>query len=93
MAFAREPASLELKDNFIHEEELPNHPLDEDQQWRKKESQVLRKLDIFIGPYLALLMILSHLDRSNIGFAATQGMTSDIGLKGTQFNVRAPISC
>jgi hypothetical protein len=33
-------------------------------------------------------MIISYLDRGNIGFAATQGMIKDINLKGSQLNVR-----
>ncbi|KAF1972735.1 retrograde regulation protein 2 [Bimuria novae-zelandiae CBS 107.79] len=33
-----------------------------------------------------LLMLISYLDRGNIGFAATQGMTEDINLRGTEPN-------
>jgi hypothetical protein len=32
-------------------------------------------------------MLISYLDRGNIGFAATQGMVDDINLKGSEFNV------
>ena len=34
-----------------------------------------------------LLQLISYLDRGNIGFAATQGMSKDIHLKGNQLNV------
>lgn len=34
-----------------------------------------------------MLMLISYLDRGNIGFAATQGMTVDINLKGSELNV------
>lgn len=90
MTSLQERDSLELKDKdgVYCEEESVNPVPEEDPQWKKREARVLRKLDIFIGPYLALLMILSHLDRSNIGFATTQGMAVDIGLRGTQLNVR-----
>ena len=54
---------------------------------QKQEAKLLRKLDCFIAPVMMLLMLISYLDRGNIGFAATQGMTGDIGLKGGQLNV------
>lgn len=53
----------------------------------KTEAALVRKLDCFIAPVMMLLMLISYLDRGNIGFAATQGMTEDIGLKGTELNV------
>lgn len=59
-----------------------------DPERARREKVVVRKLDIFIGPMLMILMLISYLDRSNIGFAATQGMTEDINLKGSQLNVR-----
>lgn len=55
---------------------------------RKAEAALVRKLDCFVAPVMMLLMLISYLDRGNIGFAATQGMTKDIGLKGSQLNVR-----
>lgn len=57
---------------------------------QKRNSRLIRKLDLYIAPVTMLLMLISYLDRGNIGFAATQGMTEDIGLKGTQLNVRSP---
>lgn len=60
----------------------------EDPERQTKEKALVRKLDLFIAPVMMLLMLISYLDRSNIGFAATQGMTDDINLKGSQLNVR-----
>ena len=57
-------------------------------EYKRKEKVLVRKLDMFIAPVMMLLMLISYLDRGNIGFAATQGMTVDIGLKGSQLNVR-----
>jgi hypothetical protein len=54
---------------------------------RNREAALVRKLDCFVAPVMMLLMLISYLDRGNIGFAATQGMTRDIGLKGSQLNV------
>src|ERR1700689_4816592 len=56
-------------------------------EYKKKEAALLRKLDLFIAPVMMLLMLISYLDRGNIGFAATQGMITDIHLKGSQLNV------
>jgi hypothetical protein len=61
----------------------------QDVEFQKKNSDLIRKLDLYIAPIMMLLMLISYLDRGNIGFAATQGMTDDIGLRGTQLNVGA----
>ena len=50
------------------------------------EKNLVRKLDCFIAPVMMLLMLISYLDRGNIGFAATQGMSVDIRLKGSELN-------
>ena len=59
----------------------------DDPERRRKEKSLVRKLDMFIAPVMMMLMLISYLDRSNIGFAATQGMTDDINLKDSQLNV------
>ena len=48
--------------------------------FRRDEARLVRKLDLYIAPVLMLLMLISYLDRGNIGYAATQGMNEDIGL-------------
>jgi hypothetical protein len=59
----------------------------ENAERRAKEKALVRKLDLFIAPVMMLLQLISYLDRGNIGFAATQGMTVDIHLKGSNLNV------
>jgi hypothetical protein len=54
---------------------------------KKKEDALRRKLDRYVAPVMMMLMLISYLDRGNIGFAATQGMTTDINLKGSELNV------
>ncbi|KAH0841641.1 hypothetical protein FOPE_07135 [Fonsecaea pedrosoi] len=80
----------ELKGN-VHLEEFAGdgeHALTPEQkEFIKKEKRVVRKLDLYITPVMLLLMLISYLDRGNIGFAATQGMTKDIGLTGNELNV------
>lgn len=50
------------------------------------EKKVLRKMDIRLIPMLALLYLLSFLDRGNIGNASIEGLTDDLGLTGPQYN-------
>ena len=59
----------------------------DDADRKAREKALVRKLDLFIAPVMMLLQLISYLDRGNIGFAATQGMTKDIHLKGTNLNV------
>lgn len=82
----------ELKGN-VHLEEVAGageHALTpEQQEFIRREKRVVRKLDLYITPVMLLLMLISYLDRGNIGFAATQGMTKDIGLKANELSVSA----
>lgn len=48
--------------------------------------KVLRKMDIRLIPNLALLYLLSFLDRGNIGNAKIQGLTEDLRMTGRQYN-------
>lgn len=40
---------------------------------------------------MMMLQLISYLDRGNIGFAATQGMTKDIHLHGTNLNTAVSV--
>jgi hypothetical protein len=60
-----------------------------DESAQKKQEKVLvRKLDCFIAPVMVFTILLAYLDRNNIGFAATQGLSTDLHLVGSQYNVR-----
>lgn len=48
--------------------------------------KVLRKMDLRIIPNLALLYLLSFLDRGNIGNARIEGLLEDLSLSGPQYN-------
>jgi hypothetical protein len=63
------------------------HESPESIAYKKREAALLWKLDLFIAPVMMILMLVSYLDRGNIGFAVTQGMIKDINLKGSQLNV------
>ncbi|KAI0415076.1 retrograde regulation protein 2 [Xylaria grammica] len=49
---------------------------EEDSERRHVEKALVRRLDYFVAPVMMLLNLISYLDRGNIGFAATQGMTA-----------------
>ncbi|KAK4574704.1 hypothetical protein LTR86_001545 [Recurvomyces mirabilis] len=51
-----------------------------------EERKVLRKLDTRLVLFVALLYLLSFLDRSNIGNAKIAGLTDDLGLDDNQYS-------
>lgn len=51
------------------------------------EKKLLLKMDLHLLPTLALLYLLSFLDRGNIGNANIEGLSEDLGLKGNQYNL------
>ncbi|KAM5356487.1 hypothetical protein ACJ41O_003133 [Fusarium nematophilum] len=50
------------------------------------EKKVLRKMDLRLIPMLALLYLLSFLDRGNIGNAKIEGLQEDLNMTGDQYN-------
>jgi len=50
------------------------------------EKKVLRKMDLHILPMLALLYLLSFLDRGNIGNAKIEGLTETLNMTGPEYN-------
>lgn len=79
--------SAEKVGSDFHEFAPSESGIVEDAERRAKEKALVRKLDLYIAPVMGLLQLISYLDRGNIGFAATQGMTTDIHLKGNNLNV------
>lgn len=49
--------------------------------------RLLRKIDWTLIPFLALLYLLSFLDRTNIGNARLAGLEDDLGMRGLDYNV------
>ena len=80
------------KPKLDHSEYLENGVSPETLEFQKKEKKLVRKLDLFIAPVMMMLMLISYLDRGNIGFASTQGMADEIGLVSNQLNVCLPLS-
>lgn len=44
------------------------------------------QIDIRLVPMLALLYLICHIDRANIGNAKIEGMIDDLGMTGVQYN-------
>ncbi|KIM97256.1 hypothetical protein OIDMADRAFT_147763 [Oidiodendron maius Zn] len=55
------------------------------------EKKTLRKMDIRLIPVLAVLYLLSFLDRGNIGNAKIQGLTRDLHLSTNGYNIAATV--
>ncbi|KAI4194097.1 MAG: hypothetical protein LQ350_007964 [Teloschistes chrysophthalmus] len=49
-------------------------------------NRVLLKMDLHLIPMLALLYLLSFLDRGNIGNAKIEGLVEDLNMTGPQYN-------
>jgi len=49
------------------------------------EKSLLRKLDIRLLPAVGILYLLSFLDRSNVGNARIEGLTTDLHMSGNQY--------
>ena len=55
-------------------------------------AKVLRKVDWRLVPILALLYLMSFLDRGNIGNAKVAGMNEDLSLTSPQYNIVLTVS-
>ncbi|KAH6972789.1 major facilitator superfamily domain-containing protein [Ilyonectria sp. MPI-CAGE-AT-0026] len=52
----------------------------------EKRKKVFRKVDVRLIPALAILYLICHIDRANIGNAKIEGMVEDLGMSGVQYN-------
>lgn len=50
-----------------------------------EETRLLRKIDLHVLPILTLLYLFSFLDRSNIGNAKLDGLTTDLHMTNNQY--------
>ncbi|KZL77909.1 MFS transporter, partial [Colletotrichum tofieldiae] len=53
----------------------------------EQRKRTTRKVDIRLVPMLAVLYLISHLDRANIGNAKIEGLADDLNLNGVQWNI------
>ncbi|CAK9779510.1 MFS transporter [Cutaneotrichosporon oleaginosum] len=51
------------------------------------ERRLVRKIDFYVVPTVAMLYLWCFIDRANIGNARLAGLEKDLGLKGYQYNI------
>lgn len=76
-----------------YRENVTNHEVDENAtQFDDVETRrLLRKVDWRVLPILSFLYLLAFLDRSNLGNAKVAGLSDDLALTGSQFNLAATV--
>ena len=77
-------ATGQMHHTFTHHD--PNWAGDDVDFSHVDEKAVLRKMDLRLLPMLALLYLLSFLDRGNIGNAKIEGLTETLNMTGPQYN-------
>lgn len=60
---------------------------EEEEEIQIDDRKLTRKIDFRIIPMLALLYLLSFLDRGNIGNARIEGLADDLNLQGNEYNL------
>lgn len=68
--------------DFSSEQEDVNDAIDV-----KAERRLVWKCDLHVIPILFILLLLTWLDRSNIGNARIEGLEKDLKMKGNKYNV------
>lgn len=76
-------------DDNLPSKDISDEEYDEAGYSPKETNKLLRKLDKTLLPFLALLYLLSFLDRSNIGNAKLAGLEKDLGMEGWDYAVSA----
>ncbi|KAI8932388.1 hypothetical protein NX059_010575 [Plenodomus lindquistii] len=54
---------------------------------KETQNKIFNKVDWRLCPMLAVLYLISHLDRANIGNAKIEGLETTLNMKGTDYNV------
>ncbi|KAK6538388.1 hypothetical protein TWF694_011267 [Orbilia ellipsospora] len=95
----RDVESLPEKEEVIYEEHasgmmrglsvedaefLANFPLE-------KHKKLIHKVDWRMIPFLTILYLITYIDKTNIGNAKIEGLTTDLHLSGIQYNVALSI--
>ncbi|USW55778.1 Putative major facilitator superfamily, MFS transporter superfamily [Septoria linicola] len=65
---------------------------DEERQWLsnidpKEANRIYHKVDRRLVPMLALLYLIAHLDRANIGNVKIEGLEASLGMTGSDYNI------
>lgn len=68
----------------------------EDSEWLdnvpiKEQRRIFHKVDKRLVPCLALLYLIAHLDRANIGNAKIEGLEASLGMADTDYNIAVSV--
>ena len=69
----------EVKQQAVLDEYAEHGPSAESVDFAKKEAKLRRKLDLYIAPVMMLLMLISYLDRGNIGLCDPFSLSREVG--------------
>lgn len=84
LAEKEEFTSEEVEDTFRHDLEVHGFS-------KQETKKLLRKIDWVLLPFLALLYLLSFLDRANIGNARLAGLEEDLNMTGYDYNIAVAV--
>ncbi|KAK4540027.1 hypothetical protein LTR36_009843 [Oleoguttula mirabilis] len=82
-------ANTDRKSLSVHheDEKEPVHGLTLLAVDREAEKALVRKLDLYLLPYLSLMYFFNSVDRSNLGNAKTDGMDTDLHFTGNDYSL------
>ncbi|RDW62394.1 MFS allantoate transporter [Coleophoma cylindrospora] len=52
----------------------------------KAEARLVRKIDMYIIPFICITYLVTYIDKATLGYAAIFGLSKDVGLHGTQYS-------
>ncbi len=87
------PEALDFRDEKVGHQALENVQLERQELPaidHALDRRITRKFDFHIVPWLFGLWLLAFIDRSNIGNARIDGLTTDLKLDGNKFNIVSP---
>ncbi|KAL1840352.1 hypothetical protein VTK73DRAFT_3779 [Phialemonium thermophilum] len=90
-ALDEKPQDENVQEKHLEDSDAPPQRYTDTEEFKAREAKVVRKLDIFIAPLMGAFNFISYICRSNIGFAATQGMSADLKLVGSDLNAAVSI--
>ena len=81
-------AKIAVDSTDEHALDETHQPIYDDEEVRK----IRRKIDWRVLPLLTFLYLISYVDRGNIGNANVAGLSEDLGLSGSQYNLALTVS-
>lgn len=74
-------------DNDLGLKVVTEHLEESDRVLPKEERRLLRKIDLYVLPWICITYALSQIDRTNISSAKIAGMATDLELVGNRYSI------